>query len=70
VLVRDAAIEAAQQLLWHSLRVAAEPGGSAAFAALQSGAYRPQPGERVGVIVCGGNTSAVDLSARANAPSA
>jgi threonine dehydratase len=70
VLVPDEAIQAAQQSLWQSLRVAAEPGGAAAFAALHSGGYRPQPGERVGVLVCGGNTSAVDLRASPNAPSA
>jgi threonine dehydratase len=58
VLVPDAAIVAAQQRLWRDLRVAAEPGGAAALAALLSGAYRPEPGERVGVLVCGGN---VDL---------
>jgi threonine dehydratase len=39
----------------------AEPGGAAAFSALLSGAYQPQPGERVAVIICGGNTVAVDF---------
>ena len=32
-----------------------------AFAALLSGAYQPAPNERVGVLVCGGNTVAVDF---------
>jgi threonine dehydratase len=41
--------------------VAAEPGGAAAFAALLSGAYRPAKGERVAVVLCGGNTTAVDF---------
>jgi threonine dehydratase len=36
-------------------RIGAEPGGSAALAALVSGAYRPESGERVGVIMSGGN---------------
>jgi threonine dehydratase len=36
--------------------VLAEPGGATALAALTSGAYRPAPGERVAVVVCGGNT--------------
>jgi len=54
-LVTDEAIRAAQAALWDVLRVAAEPGGAAAFAALLSGAYAPSPGERVGVVVCGGN---------------
>ena len=35
---------------------------TAAFAALLSRRYQPKPGERVGVLVCGGNTSAVDFS--------
>jgi threonine dehydratase len=29
---------------------------------LLSGRYTPRPGERVGVVVCGGNTVAVDFS--------
>jgi threonine dehydratase len=58
-LVEDEAIVAAQRALWEVLRVVAEPGGAAAFSALLSGRYRPAPGERVGVLVCGGNTTAV-----------
>jgi threonine dehydratase len=61
VLVTDDAITNAQKVLWHALRIVAEPGGAAAFAALLSGAYRPGPGERVGVIISGGNTTAVDF---------
>ena len=56
VLVNDDAIRAAQRMLWERARVLAEPGGAAAFAALLSGGYRPAPGERVGVVVSGGNT--------------
>jgi threonine dehydratase len=48
-------------MLWDVLRVVAEPGGAAAFAALLSKKYQPNPGERVGVLVCGGNTTAVDF---------
>jgi threonine dehydratase len=61
VLVEDDAIVAAQKTLWRSLRIAAEPGGAAALAALLSGAYQPDPAERVAVLVCGGNTDAVLL---------
>jgi threonine dehydratase len=61
VLVPDLAIAQAQRALWSSLRVAAEPGGAAALAALTSGKWRPRPGSRVGVVVSGGNTSAVDF---------
>jgi threonine dehydratase len=59
VLVTDQAIRQAQEALWRVLRVVAEPGGAAALAALLSGGYRPEEGERVGVLVCGGNTTAV-----------
>jgi threonine dehydratase len=61
VLVTDEAIRAAQAALWASLRIVAEPGGAAAFAALLSARYRPRASERVGVLVCGGNTTAVDF---------
>ena len=64
VLVSDDAIARAQEILWSVTRIVAEPGGAAAFAALTSGRYRPRPGERVGIVLCGGNTTAVDFSAR------
>jgi threonine dehydratase len=59
VLVSDAAIVAAQRALWDAIRVVAEPGAAAPFAALLSGAYVPAPGERIGVVVSGANTTAV-----------
>jgi threonine dehydratase len=59
LLVSDDAIEEAQRALWNVLRVVAEPGGAAALAALLSRRYQPQPGEQVGVLICGGNTTAV-----------
>jgi threonine dehydratase len=59
VLVTDDAIRQAQEALWSSLRVVTEPGGAAAFAALLSGRYKPQAGERVAVLLCGANTTAV-----------
>jgi threonine dehydratase len=62
VLVEDDAIRGAQAALWDVLRVVAEPGGAAAMAALLSGRYRPAQGERVAVLVCGGNTTAVNWS--------
>ena len=60
-LVSDEAIRRAQEVLWSAVRIVAEPGGAAAFAALLSGAYVPAAGERVGVVVCGGNSTAVDF---------
>jgi threonine dehydratase len=62
VLLPDAAIRAAQETLWHALRIVAEPGGAAALAALLSGVYPMREDERVGVVVCGGNTTAVDFT--------
>lgn len=55
VLVSDDAIREAQARLWRETRIAAEPGGATALAALTSGAYVPAPDERVGVLVCGAN---------------
>jgi threonine dehydratase len=62
VLVSDDAIRNAQQMLWSIARIVTEPGGAATFAALISGRYRPRPGERVGVVLCGANTTAVDFT--------
>ena len=55
VTVTDAAIGAAQRRLWQGLRQWVEPAGAAALAALASGAYTPEPGERVAILVCGAN---------------
>jgi threonine dehydratase len=62
VLVSDDAIVQVQQVLWETLRVVAEPGGAAAFAALISGRYEPRPGEHIGILLSGGNTVAVNFS--------
>lgn len=61
VLVTDEAIANAQATLWRTLRIVAEPGGAAAFSAISSGAYRPEAGERVAVVISGGNTAAVNF---------
>ena len=61
VLVSDAAIRRAQEALWDTLRIVAEPGGAAAFSALLSGVFVPEQGERIGVVISGGNTTAVDF---------
>jgi threonine dehydratase len=70
LLVSDRVIQEAQEALWKVLRVVAEPSGAAAFAALLSRHYEPKPGERVGVLICGGNTSAVDFGGRSASQSA
>jgi threonine dehydratase len=61
IVVTDDDIRAAQRHLWNALRIVAEPGGAAAFAALLSGAYVPREDERIIVIISGGNTTAVDF---------
>lgn len=63
LLVEDRAIEEAMAWLWHRLQIAAEPGGATALAALLSGVHRPEPGERIGVLVCGGNVAPDSLAA-------
>jgi threonine dehydratase len=55
VLVSDEQIRAAQMVLWKKLRIVAEPGGATAFAALAAGAYVRSPGEKIAVVICGGN---------------
>lgn len=61
VLVSDDAILNAQQALWDRVRIVAEPGGAAALAAILSGRYVPDRSERVAIVLCGGNTTAVDF---------
>jgi threonine dehydratase len=62
VLVTDEAIVSARRTLWERHRLAAEHAGAAAYAALLSGVYRPVPGERVAVVVCGSNTDPATLT--------
>jgi threonine dehydratase len=61
VLVTDEDILNAQKALWSGARLVTEPGGAAAFAALLSGKYVPGPDEKVCVLVCGSNTTAVNF---------
>jgi threonine dehydratase len=61
ILVSDEAIRAAQQALWDITRMVAEPGGSAALAAVLTGQHTPAPDETTAVVVSGANTTAVDL---------
>ncbi|UER55011.1 serine/threonine dehydratase [Kineosporiaceae bacterium SCSIO 59966] len=62
VLVDPDAVLAARRLLWQRLRLAVEPGAAVAAAALLSGVYRPQPRERVAVVLCGANSDPADLA--------
>jgi threonine dehydratase len=56
LLVEDDEIVRAQAVLWETFRIAVEPGGAAAFAALLSRRYEPRAGEHVAVVLCGANT--------------
>jgi threonine dehydratase len=60
--VGESDLRAAQREIWQQFRLVAEPGGAAALAAIRSGAYRPSPGERVVVVVCGSNCDPADVS--------
>lgn len=62
VLVDDQAIVDARRQLWEEYRIVVEHGTAAAQAALASGAYVPEPGERVVVVLCGANTNPADLA--------
>lgn len=66
VLVGDIAIRQAQEALWASAQIVAEPGEAAPLAALLAGGYGFAPGERVGVVISGGNTTAVDFGGPAD----
>jgi threonine dehydratase len=61
VLVPDAEIVEARAALWRALRLAVEPAAATALAALRCGAYVPRPGERVALLLCGGNASPAEL---------
>ncbi|BEL09238.1 threonine/serine dehydratase [Actinoplanes sichuanensis] len=62
VLVDDSAIIEARRRLWDEYRIVVEHGTAAAYAALLGGAYRPAPGERVVVLLCGANTDPATLA--------
>jgi threonine dehydratase len=62
VLVDDQAIVDARRILWDEYRIVVEHGTATAHAALTSGAYVPQDGERVVVLLCGANTDPSDLA--------
>jgi threonine dehydratase len=52
--VSDAAIAAAMRLLWEVLKIAVEPSGAVAFAAVAERRV-PVAGLRVGIVLSGGN---------------
>jgi threonine dehydratase len=62
LLLPDAAIRGAQLWLWKEMKLAVEPAAALGLAALQSGAYRPQPDETVCLVVCGANVDPASLA--------
>lgn len=62
VLVDDADVVAARRRLWERYRLVVEHGAASVVAALLSGAYRPDSGDRVAVVLCGANTALEDLT--------
>jgi len=61
LLVSDEEIRRSQEMLWSGARIVVEPGGAAAFGAVLAGKYVPANGERIAVVLSGGNTSAVQF---------
>ncbi|MHB8567201.1 MAG: threonine ammonia-lyase [Nitrososphaerales archaeon] len=55
VLVTDEQMREAVKSMLLDTHVLAEPSGAAPVAALLSGAYKPKPGERIALIISGGN---------------
>jgi threonine dehydratase len=68
LLVDDKAIRQARQALWRSTRMITEPAGAVTSAALITGAYRPEPGERVALVLSGANTTLSDFQAPVAGP--
>ncbi|HEY7565797.1 MAG TPA: pyridoxal-phosphate dependent enzyme, partial [Acidimicrobiia bacterium] len=57
LLIEDDDVRGAQQWLWETARVVAEPAGATPIAALLSGAYVPAANETVVALISGANTS-------------
>ena len=55
LLLTDEAIRDAQLWMWKELKLAVEPAAALPLAALQSGAYKPTPGEKICLVICGAN---------------
>jgi threonine dehydratase len=62
LVVSEDAIRAAQRLMWREMRTVVEPGGAVALAAIVQQLYVPAAGERVGIVVCGGNADPAEAA--------
>ena len=67
VLVSDDDVAAARRHLWDWLRVVVEPAAATPIAALMSGAWIPPLGGRIGIVLCGANTT-LELTPRPAPP--
>lgn len=67
VLVSDEAMRQAMALLFHSMKLAVEPAGAAATAALCGPLREQLHGKRVGLIVCGANIDIATFAAQVEA---
>ena len=61
LLLPDEAIRGAQRWLWKEFKLAVEPAAALPLAALQTGAWVPQAGEKVCLIICGANVDPASL---------
>ncbi|MFB2553194.1 threonine ammonia-lyase [Ensifer soli] len=59
VLIEDADMQRAADLLWFEFGIAADLSGAASLAALMAGAVMPEPGARIAGLVCGAGTDAL-----------
>ena len=62
LLLSDDAIGQAQLTLWKEWKIAVEPAAALPLAALQSGAYVPQPDEVIALVICGANVDPATLA--------
>lgn len=61
VVVGEAAVHRARELLWRECRIACEPGGAVALAAVLEKQVGTEPPGSTVVVVCGANASPADL---------
>jgi threonine dehydratase len=70
ILVTEEALEEAFRFMYGRMKLACEVAGAATAAALLSGAFVPEPGQRVSAVVSGGNVAAKTAAAILNSDEA
>jgi threonine dehydratase len=61
LVLRDDDIVDAQRWLWQALKLAVEPAAALPLAALRSGAWQAQAGQRICLVLCGANVDPASL---------